>query len=202
MNHSINNIHNSNDFFKNYKLDDTLIKTSLNEYIVKYQKKPEFIINVPINNIKIYPLNNLLIIMIININILKPFISYYKEYFNSAYLKLMLQNILFSNILKEDKEINILNIELKPTFKNLIFEDNNNVSFKIFTNIPIYNNIKMYIQNKNEKTEITTEQFKTEYNKFKNIQISFNLSEIEINIKTNFIKYKQDKIITDIILYN
>ncbi len=114
----------------------------------------------------------------------------------------MMQNILFSNIIKEDSETNILNLELKPSFKNLTFEDNNNVSFKIFTNIPNFNYIKIYIKDKNEKIEITSEQFKTDYKKYKNIQITFNLSEIEIYLKSNLIKYKQDKIISEIVLFN
>ncbi len=202
MSYTINNIHDSNDFFKNYKLNDTLIKSSSKEFIIKYQNIPEFTVNIPINNVKIYSLNALFMIMLINIETLKPFISYYKEYFNSAYLKLMMQNILFSNIIKEDSETNILNLELKPSFKNLTFEDNNNVSFKIFTNIPNFNYIKIYIKDKNEKIEITSEQFKTDYEKYKNIQFTFNLSEIEIHLKSNLIKYKQDKIISEIVLFN
>lgn len=202
MTQLINNINDSNDFLKNYKLNDTLIKISQDEYLIKYQNIPAFIVNLSINNIKFYSLNNLLMIMLINIDTLKPFINHYKEYFNSAYLKLMIHYILYSNFLKEDKSTYILNTELIPSNKNLIFEDNNNVSFKIFINLPNYNDTKIYIKNKNEKTEITFEQFKKEYKNFKNIQITFNLSEIEIYKKTNILKYYQDKIITELILYN
>ncbi len=67
MSYTINNIHDSNDFFKNYKLNDTLIKSSSKEFIIKYQNIPEFTVNIPINNVKIYSLNALFMIILINI---------------------------------------------------------------------------------------------------------------------------------------
>ena len=206
MTDQINIIHDSNDFFKKYKLNDILIKKSIinkndYNYLIKYTNNPKFLINLSTNDINIYPLNDVFLILLINKLLIEDFIKFYKEYFNSAYLKLMIQHILFTNILKEDKNTTILNKEIIPSFKNLFFENNKKISFKMFSNTTNYNNVKIYI-NSSKKTEITLEQFKKEYKNFKNIQISFILSDILISEKTNKIKYKQDKIITEIILNN
>jgi len=204
MTDQINIIHDSNDFFKKYKLTEILIKnSSVNKhdynYLIKYYNNPKFLINLSTNDINIYPLNDVFLILLINKLLIEDFIKFYKEYFNSAYLKLMIQHILFTNILKENKNTTILNKEIIPSFKNLFFEDTNKISFKIFSNTLDYNNVKIYINN-SKKTEITLEQFKKEYKNFKNIQISFILSDILIYEKINKINYSQDKIITEIIL--
>ena len=206
MTDQINIIHDSNDFFKKYKLNDILIKKSIinkndYNYLIKYTNNPKFLINLSTNDINIYPLNDVFLILLINKLLIEDFIKFYKEYFNSAYLKLMIQHILFTNILKEDKNTTILNKEIIPSIKNLFFENNKKISFKMFSNTTNYNNVKIYINN-STKIEITLEQFKKEYKNFKNIQISFILSDILIYEENNKIKYSQDKIITEIILNN